>query len=477
MASSDTKWWMRIFDWPAKAGNRRPWDLFAVAMLGIHALGAVVASLSHRALYADGSYALFRILTTLDFFHFDPARQFAQYILNGPFLLAAVSGVKDLSVLSVIFGLTLFLHPVVSLAVSYRIVRRVSPALFLFPLISHSLLVTTTSFFMISEAHLGASLFWPMLLYVLTVERIKIGGGIVLAFASIILTRTYELMALCQGLLLVLLLLRGTRPNSSTTEGFLLKMNVVLVALGMAVDIWSALFYRNTTNRGTVFLYLFSELALTDYNLAGAAVLLGLLMFIAISPRSVRFMLSVPFITVLILLAIFPAIRPTHIMPLHHYAWRSLAVILPFVLGSVLAGYAAYRNNTGFSGELVLHVTVLTGALAICSLGWQIAVSNEWNGYRHEVAGKLRSLHGALPFEGSIMHINGPGPQTVTQFGFSWSVPYSTAMIQAVESGTVSSIVMAPAGAWSPPGESILDELPLLGRYGVHIDESLFNRP
>ncbi len=128
----------------------------------------VLAAVSGGALLWDGSYYLYRILDT----HI-PVERFPgslDTLLALPVLLAA-GLTNQVAVLQAIFGLTYALVPILSLALSWWIVRRQAPSLFIWPALGIGVGTLMLQLHLVAEPIISIQLFWPVLMAILTRPR------------------------------------------------------------------------------------------------------------------------------------------------------------------------------------------------------------------------------------------------------------------------------------------------------------------
>ncbi len=118
--------------------------------------------ISHKFLYADGAHHFLGVLNNQASMRFDWSRQFAHDLINSPFVLAIkMLAPRAIGSLSYILGATLHLIPLVGAVVPSLIFFRSGQRAYVFPvIISYFYLSINTSFFIISEAHLAAAVFW-----------------------------------------------------------------------------------------------------------------------------------------------------------------------------------------------------------------------------------------------------------------------------------------------------------------------------
>ncbi len=122
------------------------------------------AALSGAPLSWDGSYVLFRVLD--DQSVLAPHGRFIHAVLQWP-VLAATHFTDDLRVLRVVFGAAYATIPLLALLLSWWIVRKHSPALFVWPSLAICFGTLPGQFGFISEALMVSQLAWPIILAVL----------------------------------------------------------------------------------------------------------------------------------------------------------------------------------------------------------------------------------------------------------------------------------------------------------------------
>lgn len=132
---------------------------------GFALAAALVAALNGGALAWDGAYYLFKALD--DQVPFTPLGRQINVLLQVPLLAASGAGVTDLGVLRRLFAVPYALVPVVGLALSWLLVRRRQPALFVWPALFVGLALLPGLFFYTSEGPMIGALFWPVLLAIL----------------------------------------------------------------------------------------------------------------------------------------------------------------------------------------------------------------------------------------------------------------------------------------------------------------------
>lgn len=187
--------------------------------------GALVAAWGGGVLAWDGAYYLFKALD--DQAPFNPLGRRINVLLQAPLLWASAGGVDDLSILRRVFALPYALVPVVGLSLSWLVVRRRRPALFVWPALAVGLGLLPGLFFYTSEGPMIGSLAWPLLLGVLL--GVPRPGALGLGGLVVVLWVTHPLFVVFATLSAGVALLRARLERSERL--WLLPVAVGLLAL------------------------------------------------------------------------------------------------------------------------------------------------------------------------------------------------------------------------------------------------------
>jgi hypothetical protein len=228
--------------------------------------------------------------------------------------------------------------------------------------------------------------------------------------------------------------------------------------------------YRNTVNRASAFTHFTSWSILSDYNITGifgfVVFALGALFTKGLLSRVVVFVFGV----LCIAFAVFPFVVPEHISPASHYSWRILIIVMPSALSACVLFVKAPGFDAALSDRFWTKLRVLGSGLVLVVAVWQVGVTREWCGFLTTMADDLGHRRGVVKYWESIAVVPSVGRQTVGQFAFSWTVPYTGALAGALENGRVSAIVASPPGYWYPRGESVEAEMDMLSEFQIVVD-------
>src|SRR5690348_8721248 len=185
------------------AADRRAWLTLVVAPF--MALAAVngYCVLSQRYLVQDGSYFFLIILRGHGYGMWDHARDYANLLTQFPAVaLIRDAGCRDVKWIGLAFGAALFFLPIAGLLLAWWAARQAPRHYLLYPLLSYAILFQDAGLFIISESHVAAALFWPMLYLLLLSERLTIVRSAVLIGLAIAAIRSFEIYLFLSWLLL-----------------------------------------------------------------------------------------------------------------------------------------------------------------------------------------------------------------------------------------------------------------------------------
>jgi hypothetical protein len=166
---------------------------------GLISVALGYTAVSGGALSWDGSYVLFKML--------DTQSPFVAHnrVVNVPLhwiVLLVNRYTSDVSILQMVFGLVYAVIPLGALALSWWIVRHEAPSLFIWAALGVGVGTLPGQFCLICEAMTAVSLFWPMMLAILTYIRKRHAPVVVLLVIAMFFTHPMAmvLLALSAGL-------------------------------------------------------------------------------------------------------------------------------------------------------------------------------------------------------------------------------------------------------------------------------------
>jgi hypothetical protein len=174
-------------------GTIKDWWLFRLFGAGLLLLFAaqIFAGISHRPIVGDAGYLIFKMLEFGEF-GIRLEHRYSTDLLTLPSYLAMTSGFS-IPVIVSLWELVLTIYPIASvigcLLYLYRI-RRLE--LFIFPALSYAMTSQITGPFNYQQLNELYALFWPVLLYVVTIKRPTWAGSLVMFFLLFVLGLTHE---------------------------------------------------------------------------------------------------------------------------------------------------------------------------------------------------------------------------------------------------------------------------------------------
>lgn len=179
-------------------------------------LGLVVAAVSGGTLLWDGSYYLYRILDTHAPYERYPGSISA--ILDWP-ILFATRFTNQVAILQIVFGLSYVLVPLLSLALSWWIVRDTAPSLFIWPVFGVGFGTLILQLQLVAESVLLLQLFWPIVLAILVRPRWYVYPVILLLAMAILFL--HPLAILLFGIACIIAFIVGLRYPVERVEKWL----------------------------------------------------------------------------------------------------------------------------------------------------------------------------------------------------------------------------------------------------------------
>lgn len=200
---------------------------------GLVSAALIFAAVSGGSLLWDGSYYMYRIVDTHIPFERFPGS--LTLILALPVLLAT-DLTNQIPVLQAVFGLTYALIPILSLALSWWIVRREAPALFIWPALGIGIGTLMLQLHFVAEPILAIQLFWPLAMAILTRSRRLV--YLVVIVLSLAILFAHPLSVLLFGLAAIMALAVGWRDPVDRTQKGLMAIGMVGLAVAATIKYW-----------------------------------------------------------------------------------------------------------------------------------------------------------------------------------------------------------------------------------------------
>lgn len=421
----------------------------------------VFASVTGRYLFADGSLFLLSILETQKVSEFFPTRYFAHFVTQlPPVVVINWFGCRDLQTIGTIYGLSLFLTPVIGLIGSWWAARSAPISVLAFPLLSQSILCMTGSLAIFTEDFPAAWLFWCILYLLLFSETLNGIRSVALIACTLLATRTYESYMLLAWIPLFFACRRAISALSQRKIGEFSACAVcgVLLLYSVFISVWSTVFPRDPQNR-TLFANAILD-HLRSYSVQFSLLILFGALVVVLIP-GIGWKTRSLFWTVALTDGVFVELGPFVGI---HEAWvlqhtsRVQGLYVPFLLGLAAVIYLQSRRETSDSIQRDLRCLVLW--TSIVTVAFQVNTTICWWQYRNAMATMLSEKQGLISYQAAY---NRP-----REFDWNWSLCLQSLLIGGMDFGTVRSVVCVPDGTgWQPFDPKVPEKIPDLTSYGV----------
>ena len=464
------------------AGRRsRRWDALAIGTGVVYA--ALVAVLVERItavagdlqLWADGAWFLVRIASTRSYYFWISdwkkelfrSRLFTILGEQTPIVLATYLPIHSLHALSIIFGITLYGHALLSLYLCYRFAPR--RWYMLFPLLSFFAGTMNVEAYLSTDSHFIVSLYWPLLFLLLFRPELRRGTTLLLILLSIPTLLSYESMMFFGVILAGTCLWRRFRlPTDRTLMVLLAIWYLAGAALATAAVIWP---FDPTNRSGFLHAILF---LIHSSHVAAKVSLLILVCCVALLALPARIagaqklvaavgLLGIGYLCLAVVLGRTPSSLEVEVPA------RVFNLLMPLagtaLLFIVLAGWS--RPNARTIGLTAM----LIGGLGIGQVLWNLAAIMRWQGMVATLRYELLLHEGPVPFEDSIMSRQQLGPLHLRDLHAHW--PLLPLSLYEAGRGQVRSIILPESSTYYPFDPFAPAGLPDLSRYGVSYETYL----
>jgi hypothetical protein len=457
---------------PAATGGLAPiMASVFVAVIGLAAAVGLYAAFEWRSLFADGVHYFMSLLVTHDFVLVEPARRTVQVLQQLPTLLALWLGVVNLSVLAVVYGLTLQLLPLVLTALCYPVLPPDEKPLFIFPLAHYLLGTMAASFAPIVEGPVAAGYFWLLLFLILFARRRSALAAIVaLALPALFLHETTVL------LMPILALASGLQAREEVSPGrrYLFLLLAPWFAAITVVQAGFIVYPRSVERRQAALMtarVLFGIGGLNGVNvpavLAGVAVVASTLCYRATAPATASRVVWIfgLFCAVAVLATLTCGLSGYLLAPGLQFAARNLPVGVSAPLAALLL---AVRNR---SAALRLHppLLVVLLILVVGQAGWHAIAVQYWSLFTVDFRSVLASHRGYVPWREALADVSPGSAKRMERLDWgSW--PNAELSILLAPRGRVRAIIgTADDLYWQPFDPRKPDELPRAAQFDYAI--------
>lgn len=445
--------------------------------VSLYVVQAVYAITHWRYLFADGAEFFIRLLENLAFHSPNtPHRLLAGVLTQSPLLAALHLGATDLALLRPLFGLGLYLPYFLCLAIWLHVTRN-RRELMAFPLLFLFASAVNSEFFIISQSHAAAGMFFSLLPLMLLKPHWSMRTAALAAFFSMFLLLAYPTMILYGPILAVIAAQRARNAGVGIARAGWIAATVWFLA-GTAVAAWD-IFWPDPTGltadgflEHTITLFLrhvFGPLSGSGLNLHfGAIVSLSALLLAALAalaPERHRklVLLAIACFALASLATIFAlALFPNHLEVSLHYKARVLLLVIPPALALVLM--AMTWKGWALQGSRLAAIMSVVLVLGVFQTGWHMLATHQWAGYLQIFRAELEAKKGFVAVQDSALAERLRGSQAVETFNWGWSLPHMSILL--APRGEVRTLIGNPRNilTFEPTDPA---DLPRLERYGI----------
>lgn len=410
----------------------RPWNtlLFSLAVIMATLLALI---LGHKHLAADGAHYLRQVLDNRAIQHIGWSRAYANDITQWPVVLAIHAGVRNISLLSHLYGLSLiYIYPLTFLICAFA-VRGERPLLLIFPLLSIAGINLPASAVLFGESQVMPLLAWPILFLAIRRTPLKIVEIALLWSLLLLFTRVYETslpISLLFSLIFIVRLLRAGKLEPADRWRSRITWLIALGLSSMAILIagYFIIFPRDAANRGA-FINSFSGMIANPKGL----LLLSVSSFLSLGLLSARRIYGALALVAIGLFCIVWMKGNDHSSLLDSFGARGLTLMLPLVMfWALLIAWRSPPAKNWVSLILFLYISV-------ASLG-EIATLASWQGYLNDFRTVLSRHQGMISFKDSRLE-GGYGV-------WNWTMPTMSLLLQGQCVRTI--ILNEPSVSWQP---------------------------
>ncbi len=432
---------------------------FACWAFGLSLLLAIVSA---RCLYADGSHEFVRVLEAGTFVELMRVRAFAFDLFELPLVIALKLGVTNMNALRLAFGLGCFLPWPLALLVCHRL----SPKHFWIAALACAAGYLNAAFMPVGEHIIAHAFFWPALFALVFVRPLTSFAAVALLVTATILCRTYESLLFLGPPLAAISWCRAIRGGEEKWQRWVLSVTGALFALAAIIALYAVVRPEIPSNLTGFKHGVLNVLLAPNWSVRWSAAWLLIMLAVFASP-AVRGLIT-HHVSVIILgaaLAVWgswPLLSPSDLDPVAQHEARFLDVVVPLLLlpvALILAWRPAWMEIQR------AHLAAMSAAFLLVQSVWQIGTTWQWHGYVGIWRGLLAARAGPIWLADTPLAQNALGGQAL-RFDWFWANPCLSIALSS--EGRVRSIIMNRRPPfWQPFDPLDSQQLPDLRRYGI----------
>ncbi len=441
------------------------------ALVGV-LLERVTAVAGDLQLWGDGCWFLIKIASSRSYYlwigdwkkELFRSRLFTILAEQTPLVLATHLRIHSLHGLSLIFGITLYSHALLSLYLCYRYAAK--RWYMLFPLLSFFAGTMNVEAYLATDSHFIVSLYWPLLFILLFRDELSRATSLLLIVLSVPTILSYESMLFFGLILAGVCVWRSRRlPQQRRLMAGLASWYGAGAALSAAAVIWP---FDPANREGFLhgLLYL-----LGSSHLAAKVSIVVLICCVALLtlPAKVRRietavltagLASVAYLFVKVLVGLAPVSLNVEVQA------RVLNVVLPLAATGLL-----FLVVTGWArpdARAIGLAAILIGALGLGQVFWNLAAIGRWQVMLATLRYELSLHQGPLVYGDSILSKQ-VGPLHLSELHAGWPLLPLSLYVQG--KGEIRSLLVPAPGSYMPFDPLAPATLPDLSRYRVRYDD------
>lgn len=432
----------------------------------------LTAVASDLQLWGDGSWFLIKVASSRSYYlwigdwkkELFRSRLFTILAEQTPLVMATHLRIHSLHDLSLIFGITLYSHALLSLYLCYRFTAK--RWYMLFPLLSFFAGTMNVEAYLATDSHFIVSLYWPLLFILLFRVELSRATTLLLIALSIPTILSYESMMFFGLILAGVCMWRWKRnPQERLLMGGLASWYVAGAILAAAAVIWP---FDPTNREG----FLRALLYLLHSSHLAAQVSLVVLICCAVLlafPSQLRWIqtVSVAVGMASIVYLILQVLRGQAPISLDvEVPARVLNMVLPLAATSLLFLVVAGWSKP--DAHAIGFAAILIGALGIGQVFWNMAAITRWQAMLATLRYELLLHEGPLAYGDSILSRQ-VGPLHLSELHATWPLLPLSLYVQG--RGEIRSLIVPSAGSYLPFDPFAPASLPDLSRYRIRYDD------
>ena len=444
-----------------------------LGLTAFYVFSCLYAVASHRLWYSDGAWFYVDTLKTkLFFIDREDMRLFGSALIQAPAFLAMHLGLRNLTILSIIYDFPFIFQYFISIACCLRIAGRENIKYIVFPVLS--LFIGSMPCFLLAFHHQHTMLcvFWPLLFIMLFQKKWGPVNLFFFSFFSLITLQIYESM-LILGPVLASAALINRMKAKTRSEMICWSLAALIFSAGTLIALISVITPGHPGNFQQFKSSALNFMALSPSLFHPAAFLsvFGLI-FTAVSLRmreKIFIFIFYFFLLINVLAPGIPLFFPEKIAPWLYYNTRAFGVLIPFFLSVTMIFFKS--GQFSLNDGAWRRIFAITALLAFGQTALDVSMTYQWTRYVKAFQNELWTHQGLIANKDIrfMKHLKGRG---LVNFGWDWTWPVMSLLLSP--DGQIKTILLnRPNLITEPMPEKNFKQWPDLSEFGVIYDQSL----